>query len=85
MPVYTERNRSAAAVILANPQRYGGALLEWARLVMGKRESVKLTPPSGAAVLQSPRHDPLFSNTSGPVGRLNAKGWQCCTIALISR
>jgi hypothetical protein len=53
MPVYTGQNRSAAAVILANPQRYGGALLEWARLVMGKRdgaESFRLTAPSGTAV-----------------------------------
>ena len=78
MPVYTERNRSAAVVILANPQRYGGALLEWARLVMAKQDGGGIVQTDaakwGSSMNRAPRHNPLFSNTSGPVGRLNARG-----------
>jgi hypothetical protein len=46
MPSYTEQNKAAAAVILADPEQHGGPgslAVQWARLVVERQ-----TPPEFA-------------------------------------
>lgn len=63
MPSYVEQNRAAAAVILADPRRHDGALLQWARLIEERPASQPATAPGHAR-----------SGEHGPVARLVAKG-----------